>query len=381
MRKLLFCVAVVLLATSHAYGQQDDTAGDAAAKDAPPEFGRAGELRGEVARLLKSQSVKERSWGAYLAGQHGLKEQVPALLETLADTSLGDGWPDSVVRQAALDSLIRLGAKVPADALKTLPPGAADEKLILMSRAPEENAAALLEMFDGELAGEDGGDARWLAVGNLLVETRAPGFAAALLRGLKFEADISVLDSETNFGYGYGGGCGGCGGGAGGWPDDFPPVGFYTLVAGAQRGAVVFAPGKYPVYYVRTERYGDCGCDDRTDYVRDFYRVEYIAGLLDTTAEQLKLVTRPSHTIVCTDARECRAGLVDVRRGIEQAYAATVSALVEKSFLDASDAAVLRPDITFNLHDERRRKNFPLPEKLKGVKIVVEGEAQTFDAQ
>jgi hypothetical protein len=374
VRRLLVCAAFFLLAAFTAFGQENQTEGNSSKDESP--FGRASELRGEVARLLKSQSNRERAWGAYLVGQHGLKEQVAALLDTIADPALGGGWEERIVRQAALDSLIRLEAKVPADALRSLTPYFSDEKIILMSRAPEENSAALLETFDGELAGEDGPNTRWLAVGNLLAETKTQGFAAALLRGLKFEADITILDREDNYGRGYGSG-GGCGCGAGGWPENFPPVGFYTLVANASRGAVVVAPGKYPVYYIRTERYGSCGCDGHTSYVRDFYRVEYLADLLDTTADALKLDAPPSQTIICKDARECRAELVGVRRGIEQAYAGAINSLVERNLLDASDAAALSPDITFRLHDERQRKTFPLPEKLKGVKNIIEGEAET----
>jgi hypothetical protein len=377
LRKLLACVALVWLAASPVFCQETEPGSGDVNKEAP--FGRAVELRGEVERLLKSQSNRERAWGAYLAGRHALKEQVAALLEIVADPSLGEGWEEGIVRQAALDSLIQLEAKVPADALKSLSFYYSDEKVILLSRAPEENSAALLEMFDGELAGENGPRTRWLAVGNLLAETKAQGFAAALLRGLKLEAEITVLDRETNLGYGYGyNGGGGCGCG-GRWPQDFPPVGYYTLVAEARRGAIVFAPGKHPVYYLRTLHLGGCGSvgDYYASYVRDFYRVEYLVGLLDTTADELKLDERLSHTIVCKNARECRAQLADVRSRIEQAYGEMINGLVEKSLLDASEAAALPPDITFRLHDARQKKSFPLPQKLKGVKIILEGEDET----
>lgn len=371
MRKLLVCATLLWLAAAPVLGQENQVESDAS-KSEMPSFVRLGDLRGEAARLLKSQANRERAWGAYLIGRHGLKELTPALIETLADPSLGGGWEEGIVRQAVLDSLIRLEVKVPTDALRSLPPNFADEKIILMSKAAEENGAALLETFDGELAGESGPNVRWLAVGNLLAEAKARGFAASLLRGLKFVADITILDREDSYGRGHRGGCGG-GCGSGGWPEDFPPVGFYSLTARASRGAVVFAPGKYPIYYRRTERHdGGCGYD-YTSYVRDFYRVEYLADLLGTTADDLKLDARPSHTIICKDARQCRGELVGVRQGIEQSYAVVVGTLVEKNLLDASDAAALPPDITFMLYDERQKKTFPLPEKIKGVKIIVEG--------
>ena len=371
MRKLSACATLILLVAGTVFGQESQVEGDAA-KSEVPSFVRPGDVQSEAARLVKSQANRERAWGAYLAGQHKLKELTPALVELIGDPSLGDGWEESIVRQAALDSLIRLNAKVPADALRSLPANYSDEKIILMASEPGANASALLEMFDGgEPAGEAGPDARWLAVGNLLAETKPQGFAAALLRWLRVKAEITIVDTETNIGYGYGSG-GGCGGAGGGGPEGFPPVSFYHLSAKALRGAVVVAPGKYPVYYIRTEQiYGGCGYGG-LNYIRDFHRIEYLAGLLGTITDELNLDSRPSHTIACKDARQCRSEFVRVRREIEQAYAGVVSALVEKSLLDASDAALLPPHITFRLHDRRQHKTYPLPDKLKGVKMVME---------
>lgn len=370
MRRLLLCAILLWMAAAPALGQETVVEGNVA-KTKTPSLVRLDDLKNDAARLLKSKATRERTWGAYLVGQHDLKELTPALIETLNDASLGDGWDESIVRQAALDSLIRLKAKVPADALKSLPANFPDEKIILMAREPEEHKDALLEMFEGELAGEAGPDARWLAVGNLLAETRAQGFSAALLRGLKIEAEVTIVDRETNLGYGYGS-SGGCGGGEGILHDDLPPVGFYKIFANARRGAVVLAPGRHPVYFLRTERFGGSSCDNHTPYARDFYRVEYLADLLDTTADALKLDERAFYTIVCKEERECRTKLIGLRRGIEQSYAAMVAGLVEKGLLDASDAAALPPDITFTFHDQRQKRAFPLPKKLKGIKLVIE---------
>lgn len=373
MKKLLCYAALLLLVSPHVFAQdgETDTGG---AKDEAAKYGRLDDLKGEAALLLQSPSNRERAWGAYLVGQHGLKEQTPALLEILADQSPGDSRGARIVRQAALDSLIRLEVKVPADALKTLPPDTTDEKIILMSRAPDESSAALLEMFDKGSDADRRADARWLAVGNLLAETKAQGFAALLLKWLKVEADITVLDRASDMGYGYGYG-GGCGGGVDVVTNDFPPVGFYELVADAPRGAVVVAPGKYPVSYLRTVRFYGGGCYHASaPYVRDFYRVEYLAGLLDTTAGDLKLDARPSRTIVCKDARQCLGELTLARREIMESYDGTVTRLVEKNLIEGAQAAAMTPDVTFILYDKRQNKTFPLPERLRGVKIVIEGK-------
>jgi HEAT repeat protein len=376
LRKLLVCATLLLFAASgHASGQENGErvsgheAGQDAAKEETPPLVRLGDVRDEAARLLKSQGNRERAWGAYLAGTHGLKEHAPALVELLADPNLaGGGWEESVVRQAALDALIRLDAEVPAEKLLPLYQSSPDEVVILLARSPEQNREALLPLFVEETP-----TARWLAVGNLLAESRAPGFAARLLRELKIEASLYVYDREGGHNYGLGGGDGascGCGGGGSGG-GEFPPVSYYVLTDTAGRGATVAAPGRHVVYYVR--RSFPCPCSGTYDFERDSLRAEYLAGLLDTTEEDLKLDARPLREIVCKDAAECRRAVVAVRDEIEQSYAALLSRLLEVNLLDAAETAELRPDITLDITDSREAKSFPLPRKLRRVKIILSG--------
>jgi hypothetical protein len=379
LRKLLVCAALLLFAASgHASGQESgervsghEAVQDAAKEETPP-LVRLGDVRDEAARLLKSKGNRERAWGAYLAGAHGLKEQAPALVELLADPNLaGGGWEESVVRQAALDALIRLDAEVAAEKLLPLYQSSPDEVVILLARSPEQNREALLPLFVEETP-----TARWLAVGNLLAESRAPGFAARLLRELKIEVSLYVYDREGGHNYGLGGGDGGgCGCGCGGSRgEEFPPVSYYELTDDAERGATVAAPGRHVVYYVR-KQFGRCRgrLAGTYDFERDRLRVEYLAGLLNTTEEDLKLDARPLREIVCKDAAECRRAVVAVRDEIEQSYAALLSRLLEVNLLDASEAAELRPDIALDITDSREAKSFPLPRKLRRVKIILSG--------
>ena len=98
-------------------------------------------------------------------------------------------------------------------------------------------------------------------------------------------------------------------------------------------------------------------------------RVDYLAELLDTT--DLDFDPRLSDSVICKDERQCRRELVGLRTRIEQAYAAMVGLLVEKGHLDAPGDAPASPPISFTLWDERRRRTFPLPDKLKGVTIHI----------
>ena len=369
MRKLLLCVTLLLLTNARAAGQ----GGEAGAGTPPPPYGRLDDLKGEAARLLESRGSRERAWGAHMAGRHGLKSLAPELVRLLSDPTLGDGPEEWHVRQAALDALIRLDAEVPAEALRALPQAFADEVLILLARSPGESQAALLEMFAGQEEG-GGGGVLWLAAGNLLAAAKARGFAARLLGGLKVEAAVTVLDpgdDSHGIGGGYGYGSGGCGAGFDPPPAGFPPVGYYSLTAEEQRGAVVVAPGRRSVFYLRAAGRGGCG-HFSVQYDGDVARVEYLAGLLDTSEAELDLDARPSFTVVCRDAGQCRRELAGVRGRVRQSYGALVARLLEKGLLDGAGDAPASPPMTFTLYDERRRKDFPLPDTLKGVTVLAE---------
>lgn len=364
MRKLLFCVALLLLTAWSAAGQ---AAGESQS------FPTAADA--EAARLLKSEVSRERAWGAYLAGAQGLAGHAPSLVGLLEDPRLAaGGWEEGIVRQAALDALIRLDAKVPAEVLRALPRDFLDEVIILLANSPEENQSALLEIFQGlDDSGRAGGRGR--AAANLLAGTKARGFAATLLGALKVEAGVVVLDGDISHGIGTapGYGSGGCGCGAFYEPNgDFPPVGYYGLTTEASRGAVVVAQGKRPVFYLRFISPDRYGCD-RPPPPADGVRVEYLAALLDTTEGELGFDPRPSFTVICADARQCRRELAGVRAQVAQSYAAVVARLVEKGLLDGVGDAPASPPMTFTLYDERRRRTFPLPDRLKGVTVLVEG--------
>lgn len=362
MRKLLFCVALLLPTNLSAAGQEAGGAQSfSAAADA------------EAVRLLKSEGHRERAWGAYLAGARGLEEHAPLLVALLEDPRLAAGGREAaLVRQAALDALIRLDAEVPAEVLRALPRGFSDEAIILLAKSPGENQAALLEIFAG-LDDSAHAGAHWLAAGNLLAGVKARGFAARLLGALKVEADVAVLDADVSHGLGRGYGGGGCGCGASYGPDTgFPPVSYYGLTGEAARGAVVVAPGKRPVFYLRAMSPSRNGCHTLPPPA-DVVRVEYLAALLDTTGSGLGFEALPSFTVICKDTRQCRRELAGVRVKVEQAYAAVVGRLVEKSLLDGVGDAPASPAMTFTLYDERRRKTFPLPDKLRGVTVLVEG--------
>jgi len=373
MRKLLVSAALVLVAAAGAVAQD----GGARRGDASS-LARLEEASAEASRLLGSRENRARAWGAYLAGAHGLKAHAPLVVALLEDADAATvGSEEAFVRQAALDALIRLDAEVPSEKLLPLYQLAPDETVILLARAPERNAGALLTLFADETT-----DARWLAFGNLLGEARAGGFAARLLAGLEMHATVFVYDRKAERGYngGYGGGCGESRHFFEPTPEGFPPAGHYALTASPARGAVVVARGRRAVYYVRTVP-GQGGvpylpCED---VQRDDHRVEYLAELLRTTSDDLGLEARAFHTVVCRDERQCSRALAALRDETARAYAEVLGRLVRDGLLDASEASTLKPNLILNLYDQRDRRTFPLPEKLDGVRVYVVGGAVSAD--
>lgn len=362
LRKLLVCAALVCVAVSRAFGQ---VSGES--EPATPSFVQLGDVGAEAARLLKSYENRERAWGAYLVGVHGLKGQTPSLVSILEDENLsGGGEGEAAVRQAALDALIRLDAKVPAEALVPLYASTPDEVLILLAHSPEKNQSALLTLFT-----EDISNVRWLAAGNLLAQTRAPGFAARLLASLKIKASVYVYEREGEsglFGGGMNGG-GGCGGGGTSPGREFPPVGYYVLDDGARRGATVLATGPHIIYYTRNTYH--TFCPSGTFWLdRDSMRVEYMKELLRAGEEMSSFEDSLWQEVVCKDTPQCLKVLAGARDRVKRTYGAVLRRMLNDGLLDGAEAAELKPDITLDITDARERKSFPLPDKLGGVKLT-----------
>ncbi|HVF44126.1 MAG TPA: hypothetical protein VM936_13975 [Pyrinomonadaceae bacterium] len=362
LRRLLVCAALLCVASGRASGQ-----GGVGPDPAAPSFVRLGDAGADAARLLNSGENRERAWGAYLVGLHAMKEQTPSLVSILQDESLnGGGRVESAVRQAALDSLIRLDAEAPSDVLLPLYAYSPNEVLILLARSPQENQAALLTLFT-----DNEPPARWFAAGNLLAEMRAPGFAARVLAGLKITASVYVFDREEHDGIGVGGGCGGCGFGMDWSPDaELPPVGYYALDYVPSLGATVVARGRHVIYYTRV-LYPAQGAGGGCGFDRDAARVEYLAGLLYTEEDSLGFSAYPYHEVTCEDLAGCGRALAGVRDEVANSYGVLLDRLLGDGLLDAAEASQLKPDITLNITDLRDVKTFPLPDKFRGAKVSV----------
>lgn len=316
------------------------------------------EIREVITRLYNSYENSDRAWAAYLIGKHSLQEFIPVLENILDSVELDNSWGASLVRRAALDSLIQMKAVIPSEKIAPLFKQLPDETLVLLSVASDKNQEVLLSLVE-----QTKGGIRWTMINNLLAETKAPGLAAILLRDLKIEALITVSESGT---VGSGGGVRWVSVGCGGSyqvPESFPPTAFYKLTNTPIRGAVVVTQGKYPIFYTRTfvqsgtsisAGSSDNGGDE------DQKRLYYLAELLDISEKDLDIYPAPSFSIAWHSNESYLKEVASIRQQIKELYGHLLKRLVKADRLTADEAKFLEPNIIIEIKDERVNKRVRL---------------------
>jgi len=324
------------------------------------------EVKTRVGLLIQSASPRDRAWAAHLIGEYGLKEFAPALIELLNPNQPAPEWENALVHHAVLDSLIRLGVSAPSDSLMPLYERFPYETLIVLARSPSENGEALLS-----IAEQPRREVCWVAACNLLAETKAPGFAAFLLKSVKIKIEIAVSDGGSR-GYGTGGGSSsaiGCG--VSQVTDGFPPTARYQLIQNPERDAVVVAPGRHPVFYKRqvtepgvTNQRWMSDADHSVQ--RDRYRLEYLAALFDQSVSELGLRERYSNSIAWSGTQRYKVEVISLRELVTGNFERLKKQSIERNLLAEAEAEALKPNLIITVMDLRENKTPPLPE-ISGV--------------
>jgi hypothetical protein len=318
------------------------------------------EAKNRIDQWIQSGSTRDRAWAAYYIGEYGLDEFAPALIDLLDPNSPDPGWETGYVYRAALDSIIRLRVSVPSEKLAALYERFPDETLIILARSPSENAEALFS-----IAEQPGRNIRWVAACNLLAESKAPGFAAFLLKSVRIKVEIDVYEKgNRGIGRGFGGSSSCCGGSSHG-PNGFPPTYRYELTPGARRDAVVVAPGAHPVFYERRD-FGAGGCPIDYPVDRDRYCLEYLASLLDQSVSELGLRENYSKSIVWSGAQSYKVDVISLRALVMGNFDFLKRRCVESGLLSESEAEALKPNVVVTVNDLRENNTPPLPE-IPGV--------------
>lgn len=315
-------------------------------------------VRDQASKLLDSQDASNRAWGAYLVGQNGLSELQPRLANLL--DGIDASSVDECLIRSILDAEIRQGADLPTKILTKFYGRYPNEVTILFARSPEKNADAILPLFERERSVT----ARWLALGDLLLEGKAHDFPLVLMRQMqRIHLSITLTDLQE----------GGIGGSWGEGIDDlkvpigFPPVCVYDLSNKPIRGSIVIATGTHTIYASRTIVYAGQGITIRNGggLVSDYwdsnaYRFEYLGSILglaqNDTAFSEHLVLR------WNGAKQFIADVRSHCTGILQKYELIAALLQKKGLIARSDATDLQPEIALRISDLRKDKAVPLPE-------------------
>ncbi len=307
---------------------------------------------------LKSADPRLRAWGAYMVLRDRRTDEIPTLL-----TMLGE---DAVVEEMAsqadidnhsamlgvLDALIQFGVAVPAADAQRIYPEFPVQSLILLARAPDDPAPALLDIFHSEPPRA----AAWLAAGNLLLARRADGFAAAVWGHMTVHVQITVREPNTGGGYG-GGQCCGLGGSMpprAGWP----ALGVYSFGGcggHVQAGAILLAAGADPAYYNRqaTASYFEEGGSGCCMPDKDLVREHYLTALLGAAADEPPVRAHVSRTIVWQGAEAYRNELAAFIADQQRALTEAARQLGGQGLLNAEESKTLRPALDVNVRDER----------------------------
>ena len=336
----IFLISLILLISLTAFAQSQPSS---------PSF-QLEDLKANVRQLLASEKIQDQAWAAYYIGKFRWAEFTPELTKMLAR-----GDDGSFLHRAALDALIQLNAVVKAEQLLLHFERFPNQIVILLAIDPIGNEQTFLSLLDLQQS-----DERWLAMCNLLVRLRSKGLASRLLRELKIKPSILVVDN-LNVGGGGSGSNGGCGDGGLTVPSGFPPLVSYDLTSVEKQGIVVFVVGRHTIYYEQVDdgQVGVGGCHRLKN--RDGYRVEYLAGLLNVSDEQLNFSAFPSFKVLWKGVLAYQRETRRIRNEVRQSYDQLLEKLINEGMLTQTEANDLAPRIEFQLNDIRKDKSIALP--------------------
>src|SRR5262249_8973695 len=156
---------------------------------------------------------------------------------------------------------------------------------------------------------------------------------------------------------------GSCGGGIGGSsgsdPSEFPPLARYELLSEARAGAVLAAPGRHPIYYIRHPGQpgkpysGGYTREDRCSYDPDYTLTEYVAELLNTPVAELPFSARPAYRVFWKGPEALRYEIAYIRKEVEGSFDQLMGDLMGRGLLTPVEALALSPKISLAVWDNR----------------------------
>ncbi len=317
---------------------------------------------------LHSPDPRSQAWGAYLILSDRHTEAITDLLAMLSGfqvvespTAVADSDQHDAML-GVLDALIQFGADVPAADAQRLYPEFPVQSLILLAHSQEDTTPALLDIFQTEQRWP----AAWLAAGNLLLQRRGEGFAAAVLAGLTVHAEMSVFESGAGGGFGGSSLC--CmGSGLSAPRTGWPPLGVYVFSGCGMRlqpGATLLADGPDPVHYHRQVNASyhaagvtGCGCGEDRDLVHQ----HYLTTLLHASPEDPPLRAHVTHYIQWQGPDAYSGDLAAFIATQQHLFAQLARQLGAMHLLGETESATMRPRLQIHISDYRTPPEPALP--------------------
>jgi hypothetical protein len=318
----------------------------------------------EARELLGAAAWHDKAWGAYLAARCNLRDltgTIASELEKAAPTAApaaSKASEESWAVQAMLDALIDLDGTADPAVLLALQPNWPAEALILMLRNPKENRESLVSLRANVLTG-----AAWLAAGNALAASRAPGFARILLGELTPTNTICITDpgetephEEEQAAFG--------GPVDEQLPAGYPPIAVHFLTSKAGPGDSLAAAGPRPVYSHSLVLVpgGKASWErPREEYDYDSLRIAHLAVLAGLSVADVEAAIRPATTVIWRNGSSISVAMTFAVAAQRSAISRLGAALAATGALSEQERSETELEITVNFDDQRTDRSVQIP--------------------
>jgi hypothetical protein len=316
----------------------------------------------QARRLLQSQSLHDKAWGAWFAGvSHDPTLREPLLAQLRLAQSLRDSERDTegyAYVQALFDSLIQIPGPIPSDVITPFAASWRAPVLILLSRDPygPENESNLLAMREESMR-----DPEWAAVNDLLFSVSSKPFFQRTLQEIQITHDFVITDREV----GFCGGTTGCGSSTRRFPKGYPPVALYQLQAEMTPGDTLVVDRPVAIYYRRIVvptddevEWNECKSDTVPTELRQTWMARYLAAIDWLSKEQAEQMFHPQTIIKWHGAAPAAAEMEDL---VSQQAASIETLIGHAQQRELVRTSGMRLTIKTTMEDARSDRSVPAP--------------------
>jgi hypothetical protein len=252
-----------------------------------------------------------------------------------------------------------------------------NETIVLLGKAPDRNAKAILSIFQRQILE----DQLWFALGNLLLEIKSPEFPLILMQDIK-QSPITVYVRNSRFSLSRGlPGSGFKNIQPKNVPLNYPPIILYEISVEPPNPIVVVFKGPRNFYAVpwiinSGERY--ISDERRLPYLSDSslsveyrirYQLEYLSSILGLPEAEISF-----NQIIHLDWKDSRHYKEEMRLQCSRILAINdrlTNRLRDRGLITASQAKNLGNSIALKIYDNREDKTVSLPD-LGMNRVVIE---------